>query len=387
MRRTRFFIITFVFLNCFLSESAFSQEPAPVKNSIFNFNASYIGDVVTNFSGGIKKGTRYLGLANFRLGVSTESIGLWKGGEFFINGSNAHGGDPSADLAGDFHVISNIETNDLTYIHELWYKQAIGNLEISIGLQDLNTEFVSTAYGGIFLNSTFGTPSTVASNIPSPVFPLTAVGVSLKLNIAEQHALKLAFFDGLPTSFTDNPHNLRWTINEEEGIFAITEYSLSEKISGLEGAYRAGIYYHSQNPNAGDDESSDGVPKYNSGFYLIADQELWKDADGTGEIGFFGQLAISPERINTHHRYTSAGLTYKGIFNRRPEDVAGLAFNTTRMSDRSYGNEAVIELTYKAQIFENMFIQPDLQFVMNPGGTDQELNNVFAGLLRFGLTF
>lgn len=387
MHRIKVFIIALIFLNCFRSELTFCQEPERDKKSLLNFNASYIGDVVTNFSGGIKKGTRYLGLANFRLGLSTESIGLWKGGEFFINGANAHGGDPSAELVGDFHVISNIETDDLTYLHELWFKQVIGNLEISLGLQDLNTEFVSTAFGGIFLNSTFGTPSTIASNIPSPIFPLTAVGVSVKLNIAEQHALKLAFFDGLPTSFTENPHNLRWTIDEEEGIFAITEYSLSGKISGFDGAYRAGIYYHSQTPVSENEEPPGGIEKYNSGFYLIADQELWKDADGTGQLGFFGQLAISPERINTHHLYTSAGLTYKGIFNSRPGDEAGLAFNRTQIRDKSYGNECVIEFTYKAQVFENMFIQPDLQFVLNPGGSGQGLNNAFAGLLRFGLIF
>ena len=142
-----------------------AQESSVGKDPLFNFNASYIGDVVTNYSGGLKRGTTYLGLANFRIGVNTSSIGLWKGGEFFINGSNAHGGDPSADLVGDFHVVSNIETNDLTYLHELWYKQSFGSFEINVGLQDLNSEFVSTEYGSIFLNSTFGTPSTLASNV------------------------------------------------------------------------------------------------------------------------------------------------------------------------------------------------------------------------------
>jgi hypothetical protein len=33
---------------------------------------------------------------------------------FFINAANAHGGDPTSDLIGDFHTISNIEAYEIT---------------------------------------------------------------------------------------------------------------------------------------------------------------------------------------------------------------------------------------------------------------------------------
>lgn len=357
------------------------------KDPVLNFSASYTGDVVSNFSGGIKRGASYLGLANFRIGINTRSLGLWKGGEFFVNGANAHGGDPSADLIGDFHIVSNIETNDLTYLHELWYKQSVGNFEITIGLQDLNTEFVSTEYGSIFLNSTFGTPSTIASNVPSPIFPLTAVGASFKVNIAGNNSIKLAFFDGMPTSFTENPHNLRWEIDEEEGIFAISEFSRSGNISGLEGNYKGGIYYHSQRPEVQDETPSSGTVNYNYGVYFVADQKIWKDPDGTGDIGVFGQLAVSPERINSHHLYFGIGLAFTGLLPGRADDVFGIAYNRTSIAEPSTDDESIIEVSYKAKILDNLFIQPDFQYVMNPGGTDYGLKNAFVGLLRFGLTF
>lgn len=380
-------IIASFILFCLIPKRLSGQKPVSDKDPIFNFSASYIGDVVTNFSGGIKRGTRYLGLANFRIGTDTRSLGLWKGGEFFINGSNAHGGDPSADLIGDFHVVSNIETNDLTWLHELWYKQTFGNFEINVGLQDLNSEFVSTDYGSIFLNSTFGTPSTIASNVPSPIFPLTAVGVSFKMNIAGVNSIKLAFFDGLPTSFTDNPHNLRWKIDEEEGFFAITEFARSGNIKGLEGSYKGGIYYHSQRPGVQIESPSSDRDNYNYGIYLVADQKVWKDPDGTGDIGIFGQLAVSPESINTHHLYLGAGLAFTGLFSGKPDDVFGIAYNRTRIADPLIGDESIIEISYQAKILDNLFIQPDFQYVMNPGGTDYDLKNAFTGLLRFGLLF
>ena len=381
-------ILIFIFCSCFFSRTLLSQDEGQIPKSPFTFEATYLGDVVTNLSGGIKKGTRYLGLANFKMSLDTRALGLWKGGQFFVNAANAHGGDPSADLIGDYHIISNIETNELTYIHELWYKQSVGNFEITAGLQDLNTDFVSTEYGSLFMNSTFGTPSTIADNVPSPIFPLTAVGVSLIWNSSENSTWNVAVFDGMPTDFSDNPHNLRWDLNREEGAFAVMEYHFSGSVgNGLKSSYKAGIYYHSQMTKNEDDLPEPEILNYNYGIYLIADQMIYPNASETGGLAVFGQLAVSPEKINTHYAYGGAGLTYKGLLTKRTEDILGVAFNKTWLSDQSIKDESIIELSYKAQVTENLFIQPDFQYVINPGGTDHTLKNAIAGSLRFGLSF
>lgn len=386
MRKMRVYKIASIIIFFLLLQNIRAQEGSE-KDPAIIFSASYIGDIVTNFHGGIKRGTMYHGLANLRIGINTSSLGLWRGGEFFINGSNTHGGDPSAEMIGDFHIVSNIETNDLTWLHELWYRQSFGNFEINLGLQDLNSEFVSTEYGSIFLNSTFGTPSTIANNVPSPVFPLTAIGVSFKLIIAENNSFRLAFFDGLPTSFTNNPHNLRWKIDKEEGVFAITEFARSGDIMGLDGSYKGGIYYHTQRPETQTESSTNDPGNYNYGIYLIADQKIWIDPDGTGEIGLFGQFAISPEKINTHHLYIGTGLAFTGLFNGRPDDILGIAYNSSHIADPLIDDESIIEVSYKARILDNLFIQPDFQYVMNPGGSDHDLKNAFTGLFRFGIFF
>ena len=341
--------------------------------------ASYAGDVVRNFSGGIKRGTSYLGLANFKLSFITENAGLWKGGTFFINAANTHGGDPSADLIGDFHTVSNIEADDLTYIHELWFRQIFKNFEVIAGLQDLNTEFVSSEYGSMFINSTFGTPSTIADNVPSPIFPLTAVGISLKWNVSLKHSIKAAVFDGLPTDFEHNPYNLNWDLGKDEGFLAVTEY----QYSGQSGSYRAGIYYHSQLIETGEDKKH----YYNHGFYIIADQMVIKNPGREGGIGVFGQVAFSPKAFNTHNFYTGMGLSWQGPFSKRVGDKLGIAFTYAGFNDLSRKSESVVEVSYKAQITENIYIQPDLQYVINPEGTDQNLRNAMVGFVRFGLSF
>lgn len=50
-------------------------------------------------------------------------------------------------------------------------------------------------------------------------------------------------------------------------------------------------------------------------------------------------------------------------------------------------HETTIEAYYKAQITENIFLQPDIQYVINPSGSDIKLENSFVGILRLGLNF
>jgi porin len=382
--------VIFIFISSFsisiLRISA--QNDPPEKKSPLTLEASYIGDVVRNFSGGIKKGTDYLGLANFRLSFDTKAAHLWKGGQLFINAANAHGGDPSATLVGDFHTVSNIEADEITYIHEFWYKQTINHFEIIAGLQDLNTDFVSSEYGSIFINSTFGTPSTIADNVPSPIFPLTTVGLALKWHVSETGTWKIAAFDGLPTELSRNSHNLNWKLDKDDGIFAVTEYQVAPITrNGLKGSYRAGIYYHSQVVLNSEENNKTKLFNYNTGLYIIADQMIYQKPGSKGGLGVFAQLAISPKAINTHNRYFGLGLSYQGLFNKRSNDKLGVAVTNAGFHDKIKNDETIIEICYKIQLTENLFIQPDLQYVIHPEGTDKVLKNATVGFIRSGINF
>jgi porin len=115
---------------------------AQTEDDAFQFGASYIGESQNNLSGGIKRGSGYLGMANLSLEFNTEAAGFWKGGQFFVSGANTHGQTPSSELYGDYQVASNIEAGNHTFLQELWYKHTIGNVSLTLGLQDLNSEFV-----------------------------------------------------------------------------------------------------------------------------------------------------------------------------------------------------------------------------------------------------
>jgi porin len=49
------------------------------------------------------------------------------------------------------------------------------------------------------------------------------------------------------------------------------------------------------------------------------------------------------------------------------------------------GSETVLELTYRIRFGENIFLQPDLQYIINPSGNRSGTPRCLAGYLRLGV--
>lgn len=364
----------------FLSFPLYAQDALYEKDNAFSFEASYIGDEINNFSGGIHTGSSYLGMANLRLRFDTQSSGLWNGGQFYVNAANIHGSSPSSELLGDMQVASNIDAGNHTYIQELWYKQALGKVELTAGLQDLNVEFANSAYGSIFMNSSFGILPVISTNISAPIFPLTTLGVTAKWALSEKISLLGAIYDGTPTDFDYNPYNINWHLASEDGFLAISELQYNVDIATLPGTYKVGAYSHNHMVENATDSLSNNI----FGLYVYADQKVW--AQNNKSLGMFAQLGYSPSQASINNYYLGLGLNYTGLFTKQGTDVLGLAIAHQHFTD-GLKSETTIELTYRYQLTNNFFVQPDFQYIINPAGTGKTLNNCCAGNLRFGISF
>ena len=387
--RSFFSLITITVINA-QQQSPFGTADSSLSINnikIFTHEASYTGDIAGNLTGGKKTGALFLGMANIKIGFETKNIGLWEGGEFFLNGASTHGGTPSEKLLGDFQVASNIEAGNHTYLHELWYKHSFETFEITIGLQDLNAEFVTSEYSGSFINSSFGIPSLIADNIPVPIFPLTALGIAGKFKISEDVAIQAAIYDGLPEDFESNQYNVNWDLKSNDGVLVFSELQLATNFGNLPGTLKAGYYYHSHlKETCPETKIAETVFDKNYGFYAIADQRIFQLNENRG-LGLFAQLAVSPTNINSHNYYLGGGINYQGIFDNEGEDSFGIAFAHAGFNDSSVKNETTIEMFYRTAVTENLFIQPDIQYIINPAGTENNLNNALAVFMRFGINF
>jgi porin len=121
-------------------------------------------------------------------------------------------------------------------------------------------------------------------------------------------------------------------------------------------------------------------------FYGVIDQILWRAGGGDrGELDFFLRALAGPGDRNQIDRYFDTGLTLKAPLASRPDDTLGLGLAFARISPQVSAEqrdvqaatgtpmpiqnfEAAIELTYKMQITKAWSFQPDLQYIILPGG-------------------
>lgn len=325
----------------------------------FIFEGSYTGDTYYNMSGGLKTGGGFMGMASIAVEFDAGAAGLWDGGTFRAAGMSIHGKSLTENYLGDIQVASNIDAGEHTCLHELWFRQQAGPVTVTLGLQDLNSEFMVSGGGGEFVNSSFGTPSVIALGVPVPIFPLTGLGVTAKWDISVRWSVQGALFDGLQTDFERNPHNIRWTLGRGDGMLAMGEIH-------LDGRYKFGAYYHSTDDNYG--------------FHLSADQPLGE------RVGLFGQAVFSPKNKNENNCYIGLGANFAGVFSRR-RDSAGVAIAHAGLHRALHKHETAIELYYKYNFSDNIALQPDIQYILNPSGGEERLTDALAGIVRLNVSF
>lgn len=345
--------------------------------------ASYTGDVAWSATGGLRRGTGWLGMAAMNASLNTGQAGLWKNGTFAVSAAYTHGATPSLDLFGDAQVSSNIEAGNRFFLMELWIRQRFGDVELTAGLQDLNSVFAVSESGGLYLNSSFGINPVLSGNIQAPIFPLTSPGLTAIWQISGSGSLAGALFDGRPLPFEMNPYNTRWKLERGDGLLALVEYRLQSEIRGMKGEYRFGIFSHSHIiERVIDPDLSDMPCSATVGGYAMADRQVW--ASGSREANLFIQAAFSPSSESVTDLSWALGTNIKGLVRDRSDDVAGIALTSVRFTGYS-GVETAIELTYRAQINRIIFLQPDVQYIINPSGRESMTPHCLACFLRVGV--
>ncbi|HBG69801.1 MAG: hypothetical protein A2W93_00285 [Bacteroidetes bacterium GWF2_43_63] len=349
----------------------------------FSTGASYITDQVCNFRGGINPGYAFLGMVSLEATYDTRKI--WSGGTIYVHAANTHGSMPSAELTGDLQVVSNIEAGNHTYFQELWYKHDFSKMSVTAGLQDLNACFANSEYGSLFINSSFGIHPTISGNLSAPIFPLTTPGISAEWKTGNNSKFLAAIHDGSPTDFDRNPYNIRWEHNAGDGLLEIAEFQQTLNIRQKHGLYKIGAFTHNHLlENIIHKQFPDSLKHFIGGLYFVADQ-LLIEKNNTA-TGVFVQASVCPTRSCAVQSYIGAGFHLTGFLSKAHNDVLGFAVAHVNLAETA-GSETSLELSWQKEIRRHVFIQPDLQYIIQPSGKDSGLKNCLTGLLRIGFTF
>jgi porin len=382
-----------------------------------------------NAVGGLRQGASANGLAIPTLSLDLEKLWGLKGGTFYSQAYQIHGYGPSALLVGNQQLLSNIEATPALRLYMLYYEQTLFNerLNVRIGQEGANDEMMISSTAQLFLNSSFGFPDYLAQNLPNggPNYPMSVPMVRARLKLTDELTVMGAVFDGDPAGpgvgdpQKRNASGTEFRLQDPPLIFGEVWYSIGqdEKSKVLPATFKLGGWYHAgvfkdelRDISGGSlaSPTSSGIARRFRGDYAlygIFDQMLWQ-APGTkdGGITAFGLVMGGPDDRNRENFYAEGGFQWKGLFG-RANDIAGIAVAYARTSDslRQLGSEivaetgtgrlyepseTVIEATYYHQVAPWLSIQPDLQYVINPGASLDFANRNFqspADSLTFGV--
>lgn len=378
--------------------------PAPARGVVFavlavvplatsmadtTFSAYYTGELLANTGGGIRAGSAYLSDAGLTVEAEFTSLFGGAGADFFAyflwNNSDTF----SDRYVGDAQVVSNIDAEQAVRVYEFWYEQNLNDdVSMRLGLYDLNAEFDSIETAGLFINSSHGIGADYGqSGLAGPsIFPVTSLAARFEMAISERNQLRYALLDGVPGDPAD-PSKTRIDLGGGDGVLHALEYNHTGK-SGAR--FGIGGWLYSADFDRIEATTGRARDDGNRGFYAFVEAPVFDSETGVTVNGFL-RYGMANDELNAFDRYLGAGVVAAGLISSRPDDEFGLALASARTGGpfrRAVGGadsrETSIELTYSAQVTNWLRIQPDIQFVVNPGA-DPGLKNALVIGLRFEL--
>lgn len=362
---------------------ALAEQDGADETSLFTIDARYTGDGFRNPSGGLQQREAYLDLIELAAGFDAgRALGV---SELSAYASLIHtNGSTFTKHVGEAMVVSNIEAVDHPNLFEAWIDwgfEAHGHGSLRLGLYDLNSEFDTGEPRDLFLNSAYGVGQELAQTgeYGPSIYPITSLGARIAWKPADTWELEAVVLDAVPGS-PDDIDGSRWRLSRSEG--ALWAMEVTTAVGPFPQISLGHWRYTAEFPELLPDTPGGAPPSSNDnyGTYVtagFAPREPRRD----GRIGWRGfvRAGLANERINVFERHFAAGIAVDCPWPADAGSEVGLAVADARVSDdyrtlrRSEGDPAApfernVELTWRIPLGDHVVLQPDLQFVVNPGG-------------------
>ena len=363
-----------------------------------DYSFTYIGEILGNVTGGVKRGATYEGEVNAQLDVDLDKLAGIKDAALHANAYQLHGRGLSGNNTLDLLTVSNIEAFPETRLYEAWFEQKLigGKVFVRVGQIAADTEFVVSQTGTLFVGSTFGFPSSLTADLPSggPDFPLATPGVRVKVTPTDSISLLAALFDGDPAGpyrpavnsilpQIRDPSGTSFRVQDPPLLMTEAQYAYNQEkgAKGLPGTVKLGYLHHFGDFAAtGVPAGTDATRRGNDGFYGVIDQTIYRKPgnDQIGAAAFLRVLGLPDDR-NLIDFYVDGGVSYQGLLPGRPLDTVGVSAAYARISPAVTGSDeltgtplvrdyqAVIEATYQYVALPGVTLQPDFQYIFHPG--------------------
>jgi porin len=371
---------------------------------------NYWGIVQGNPVGGLSQNAAYAHEMLFGATFDLEKLIAWRGATFKLSGAANSGRNLSTTIGNVFNTAQSYVTPTGMF-YEMFLAQKLWNDKVEVRLgrmvaADLFCDlpaFGMQVSGGIdgnptslFLNSNFTSSPNATWGAAIKVTPTPDLYGAYGIYQATNRLGKVAY------------HGLDFSIRPDDGLLMFLETGWTPVFDarpadgkspahpGLPGIFKLGGYF-STFPYAAFD---DGSAEQNTfGFYLLAQQNVWQStANPNRNLALWAGITWSPqERVAQMPVMGFGGIVWQGAIPQRDQDQVLLTWMTGSFS-RDYADsqagtgaprptaETVLEASYVINLTPNLFIQPDIQYIIQPNGIGTTPNALVIGA-QFGCNF
>ncbi|HEV7924401.1 MAG TPA: carbohydrate porin, partial [Verrucomicrobiae bacterium] len=265
-----------------------------------------------------------------------------------------------------------------------------------LGRISAGDDFLVSLPDYLFMQNAFdGTPVGIFKNSPGmTAYPNATWGGLIDVKPTKRTYIMAGVYNGDPNIREIDHNGVDMSFNGP--AFAIAEAGY--RLNGLPGDsrflgnYKIGSWYDNASFADYKTEGYGGpsqMKRGNWGLYAVFDQVVLPFGDPALNFGLmvFGAFLASPDQsVSQMPYYADGGVLCRGMFPSRPRDVAGFGIiygdfssDLRHAEEREevlapalgvQDYESVLEWTYKFYFRKGaLFVQPDAQYVIRPGGT------------------
>jgi len=363
---------------------------------------TFVTDSLGNPTGGTNQGFTTANNLGLDLNFDLEKLGLVEGGSLLVSMSYRFGGSLSANYIHNVFTTQQVFGGETFHLINVAYLQKLfdDRVEFRIGRVAAGDDFLVSPYNYVFVQNGFdGNPVGIFFNSPGmTAYPNDTWGARVRMRPIPRTYIMGGIYNGDPSIRANENHGADFSMDGP--VFAIVEIAYEPNSlsgdQGLLGHYKAGFWYDNSRFT---DFNSGAVQRGNWGCYGLFDQVLVRFGERGSHRGFgvTGSILVSPDQsVSRMPYFMTAGLVTRGMFASRPLDIAGLGVvfgnfsddlqdsqQRTQLLNPNVGvqeHEIVVELTYRIALRNSaLYFQPDLQYIIRPGGTGRTSDALVLG--------
>ena len=375
-----------------------------------DLGVDYVAEIAYNAAGGSKDLVDYTDQWAFNAHFDLNRLLRLHDAEFKLAITKRNGDNLSDDAhLGTLQQVQEVYGRGQTWrLTQLWYDQKYFSqlVDWKIGRLTMGEDFAS--FDCAFQNLTFcgAQPGNIVGNYWFN-WPVSQWATRLRLNLPDDIHVQAGAYEVNPHFLNTTDAGLPLFPAGATGVLVPVELGWSPNFGKdqLAGSYKLGAWYDTSTADdVYDDKNGDSAvitglsPARRNGRYGIyvnlLQQVMRFDAnDPSRGLNLFLNASFADRRTSTIDHQIALGLVSTGLFDARPEDEIGFAVGRTHVNDRvAHGqrqqgspidvqhSEYAMELYYGLQVAGWFMARPNVQYIVDPGGTSHNKNVVVIGL-------